>query len=63
MSFMAGVLTGVLLFSGAKACAAGVIAERSTNRVFVNGCEVQIESWDFYHNDAFLQTQYYIFIG
>ncbi len=49
MSFMAGVLAGVLLFSGAKAYAAGVIAERSTNRVFVNGYEMQIESWDFYH--------------
>ena len=22
-----------------------------------------VEAWDFYHNNTFLQTQYYIFVG
>ena len=44
-SFIAGILTGTLLFSGAAAYAAGVMAERSTNCVFVDGREVQIEAY------------------
>lgn len=42
-SFTAGILIGALLFSGAVAYAAGVMAERSTNRVFVDGRAVQFE--------------------
>lgn len=45
-SFAAGVLTGALLFGGAAAYAAGVTAERSTNRVLVDGREVQIEAYN-----------------
>ena len=44
-SFAAGILAGALLFSGAAAYAAGVMAERSSNRVFVDGREVQIEAY------------------
>ena len=47
-SFAAGILTGVLLLGGEAAYAAGVTAERSTNRVFVDEREVQIEA----HNIA-----------
>ena len=45
-SFAAGILTGALLFGGAAAYAAGVMAERSSNRVFVDGREVQIEAYN-----------------
>jgi len=45
-SFAAGLLTGALLFGGAVAYATGVLAERSTNRVFVDGHEVQMEAYN-----------------
>ena len=50
-SFTAGILIGALLFSGAAAYAAGVMAERSTNRVFVDGREVQIEAYNITGNN------------
>jgi len=50
-SFAAGVLTGALLFSGAAAYAAGVMAERSTSRVLVDGREVQIEAYNIGGNN------------
>ena len=33
-SFVTGLLVGVALFSGTTAYAAGIMAERSTNRIF-----------------------------
>ncbi len=50
-SFAAGILAGALLFSGAAAYAAGVMAERSSNRVFVDGREVQIEAYNIGGNN------------
>ena len=50
-SFAAGVLTGALLFSGVAAYAAGVMAEHSSNRVFVDGHEVQIEAYNIGGNN------------
>ena len=50
-SFSAGILIGALLFSGAAVYAAGVMAERSTNRVFVDGHEVQIEAYNIAGNN------------
>ena len=44
-SFVAGLLVGVALFGGATAHAAGIMAERSTHRVFVDGREVQMEAY------------------
>ena len=44
-SFVAGLLVGVALFGGATAHAAGIMAERSTYRVFVDGREVQMEAY------------------
>ena len=50
-SFAAGILFGALLFSGAAAYATGVMAERSTNRVYVDGREVQIEAYNIGGNN------------
>ena len=50
-SLIAGILTGALLFSGAAVYAAGVMAERSTNRVFVDGRGVQIEAYNIAGNN------------
>ena len=44
-SFVTGLLVGVALFSGTTAYAAGIMAERSTNRIFVDGKEVQMEAY------------------
>lgn len=44
-SFVTGLLVGVALFSGTTAYAAGIMAERSTHRVFVDGREVQMEAY------------------
>ncbi len=45
-SFAAGLLTGAMLFCGTAAYAAGILAERSTNRVFMDGHEVQMEAYN-----------------
>ena len=55
-SFVTGLLVGVALFSGTTAYAAGIMAERSTNRIFVDGKEVQIEAYTI-HNNNFMQLR------
>ena len=45
MSFVAGLMTGAILFSGTVAFAAGVFAEPSTNPVFVDGQEVRLNAY------------------
>ena len=44
-SFVTGLLVGVALFSGTTAYAAGIMAERSTHRIYVDGREVQMETY------------------
>ena len=45
-SFAAGFLTGLLVVGvTTTAYAAGIMAERSTNRIFVDGQEVQMEAY------------------
>ncbi len=44
-SFVAGAVLGAFIFGGSAAWAAGILAERSTNRIFVNGKEVQMEAY------------------
>jgi len=44
-SFIAGVLTGALVFGGTAAYAAGVIAEKSQNRFIVNGEEMALDAY------------------
>ena len=40
-SFIAGLLVGTMLFGGSVAYAAGVVAELSSHRFFVDGQEVK----------------------
>ena len=42
---IAGILIGITLFGGSSVLAAGITAERSTNRIYVNGQEVQMEAY------------------
>ena len=42
---IAGILIGITLFGGSSVLAAGITAERSTNRIFVDGREVQMEAY------------------
>ncbi len=55
-SFAAGMLVGAALFSGSAAYAAGIMAERSTNHIFVDGQEVQIEAYTI-HGNNFMQLR------
>ena len=50
-SFAAGFLTGAILFGSTAVYAVGVIAERSTNRIFVDGREVQMEAYTINGNN------------
>jgi len=44
-TFLCGFLAGSLLFGGGAACAAGILAEAGTQRVFVDGREVRLGSY------------------
>ena len=55
-NFITGFVLGALVFSGTTAYAAGIMAERSTNRIFVDGKEVQIEAYAI-HNNNFMQLR------
>ena len=56
-SFAAGFLTCLLLAGvTTTAFAAGIMAERSTNRIFVDGKEVPIEAYAI-HNNNFMQLR------
>lgn len=46
MSFMAGVFTGAVLISGSAAYAAGVMAEHTPQRVYVDGTVVQMDAYN-----------------
>ena len=45
---IAGILIGITLFGGSSVLAAGITAERSTNRIYVDGQEVHILCRPFY---------------
>lgn len=44
-SFIAGLLVGTMLFGGSVAYAAGVVAELSSHRFFVDGQEVKMTAY------------------
>lgn len=44
-SFIAGLICGALIFCGMTVYAAGILAEPSTHRVFINGEEIQVEGY------------------
>lgn len=49
--FVTGILVGAALFGGTAAYAAGLTAERSNHRIFVDGKEVQIEAYNINGNN------------
>lgn len=49
--FIAGILVGTTLFGGTVAYAAGLTAERSSHKIFVDGKEVQIEAYNINGNN------------
>ena len=55
-NFLTGLVVGALVFGGTTVYAAGILAERSTNRIFVDGQEVQIESYAI-HDNNFMQLR------
>lgn len=55
-NFLTGLVVGALVFGGTSAYAAGILAERSTNRIFVDGQEVQIEAYAI-HDNNFMQLR------
>lgn len=48
---IAGILIGITLFGGSSVLAAGIIAERSTNRIYVNGQEVHLTAYNINGNN------------
>ena len=55
-NFLTGLVVGALVFGGTTVYAAGILAERSTNRIFVDGQEVQIEAYAI-HDNNFMQLR------
>ena len=50
-SFAAGLLVGVALFGGTTAYAAGILAERSSHPIYVDGKLVQMEAYTINGNN------------
>ena len=44
-TLLTGLFIGAVITGGASAYTAGILAERSTNRIYVNGQEVQMEAY------------------
>ena len=55
-NFLTGLVVGALVFGGTTVYAASILAERSTNRIFVDGQEVQIEAYAI-HDNNFMQLR------
>lgn len=48
---IAGILIGITLFGGSSVLAAGITAERNTNRIYVNGQEVHLTAYNINGNN------------
>lgn len=48
---IAGILIGITLFGGSSVLAVGITAERSTNRIYVNGQEVHLTAYNINGNN------------
>ena len=48
---IAGILIGITLFGGTSVLAAGITAERSTNRIYVDGQEVHLTAYNINGNN------------
>ena len=55
-NFLTGLVVGALVFGGTSAYAAGILAEYSTNHIFVDGQEVRIEAYTI-HDNNFMQLR------
>ena len=55
-NFLTGLVVGALVFGGTSAYAAGILAEYSTNHIFVDGQGVQIEAYAI-HDNNFMQLR------
>lgn len=44
LTMFTGLFIGAIITGGASAYAAGILAERSSHRIFVDGQEVQMEA-------------------
>ena len=51
---IAGILIGITLFGGSSVLAAGITAERSTNRVYVDGQEVRLTAYNINGNNCIM---------
>ena len=51
---IAGILIGITLFGGSSVLAAGITAERSTNRIYVDGQEVHLTAYNINGNNYIL---------
>lgn len=51
ISFAAGILTGAVMFGGATAIAAGITAEPSRQRIYVDGREVNMTAYSILGNN------------
>ena len=50
-TLLTGLFIGAVITGGASAYTAGILAERSTNRIYVNGQEVQMEAYTINGNN------------
>ena len=50
-TLLTGIFIGAVITGGASAYTAGILAERSTNRIYVNGQEVQMEAYTINGNN------------
>lgn len=53
LTMFTGLFIGAIITGGASAYAAGILAERSSHRIFVDGQEVQMEAYKRYDADVF----------
>lgn len=51
LTMFTGLFIGAIITGGASAYAAGILAERSNHRIFVDGQEVQMEAYDYVRTD------------
>ena len=51
LTMFTGLFIGAIITGGASAYTAGILAERSTNRIYVNGQEVQMEAYTINGNN------------
>ena len=50
-TLLTGLFIGAVITGGASAYTAGILAERSTNRIYVNGQKVQMEAYTINGNN------------